>query len=120
MTPVAEKPVERGVASLASHWLALGGVAVLIAICYWPVMTRLVSQWYYDEDMGHGFFVPFLAGYVAWQKLGDFEAEPAKPNWLGLVLVVYSGLQLWIATLGAELFLARTAIIFTIIGAILF
>ncbi len=120
MTPAAEKPVDRNVAPLAGSWVGLGWFAILIAICYWPVLTRLVSQWYFDEDMGHGFFVPILAGYVAWQKLGAFEAAPAKTNWWGLALVAYSGLQLWIATLGAELFLARTAIVLSIIGAVLF
>jgi exosortase len=120
MTPAAEKPVGRNVAPLAGFWVGLGWFAILIGICYWPVLTRLVSQWYSDEDMGHGFFVPIIAGYVAWQKLDAFRAEPAKTTWLGLLLVVYAGLQLWIATLGAELFLARTAIVFSIIGAVLF
>src|SRR5580700_10446841 len=115
MTPAAEKPVDRNLATLTGSWAELGWFAILIIVCYWPVLTRLVAQWSYDEDVGHGFFVPILAGYVAWQKLGAFQAEPAKPSWLGLVLVAYAGFQLWIATMGAELFLARTAIVFTII-----
>ena len=100
--------------------MALGWFAALIAFCYWPVLIHLVAQWNNDEDMGHGFFVPILAAYIAWQKRDEFLAAPSKPNWLGLALVVYAGLQLWIATLGAELFLARTAIVLSIIGAVLF
>ncbi len=100
--------------------MALGWFAALIAFCYWPVLVHLVAQWNNDEDMGHGFFVPILAAYIAWQKRDEFLAAPAKPNWLGLALVIYAGLQLWIATLGAELFLARTAIVLSIIGAVLF
>jgi exosortase len=84
------------------------------------VLVHLVAQWNNDEDMGHGFFVPLLAAYIAWQKRDEFLAAPAKSNWLGLALVIYAGLQLWIATLGAELFLARTAIVLSIIGAVLF
>jgi exosortase len=83
-------------------------------------LVRLVSQWNNDQDMGHGFFVPILAAYIAWQKRSEFLAEPVKPNWLGLVLVIYAGVQLCVATLGAELFLARTAIVLSIIGAVLF
>jgi len=100
--------------------MALGWFAALIALCYWPVMVRLVTQWNNDDDMGHGFFVPILAAYIAWQKKDEFLAQPAKPNWLGLLLVIYAGLQLCVATLGAELFLARTAIVLSIIGAVLF
>jgi exosortase len=98
----------------------MGWFATLIALCYWPVLVRLVSQWNNDEDMGHGFFVPILAAYIAWQKRDEFLAEPAKPSWLGLALVIYAGVQLCVATLGAELFLARTAIVLSIIGAVLF
>ena len=41
-----------------------------------------------------------------------------SPDWRGLILVGWAALQLYIATLGAELFLARTALVFTIIGTI--
>src|SRR5579872_4396797 len=120
MTPAADIPVRRDPSSSGVPWMALGWFAALIALCYWPVMVRLVTQWNNDDDMGHGFFVPILAAYIAWQKKDEFLAQPAKPNWLGLLLVIYAGLQLCVATLGAELFLARTAIVLSIIGAVLF
>lgn len=120
MTPAADIPVRRDPSSPGTPWIALGWFATLIALCYWPVIVRLVTQWNNDDDMGHGFFVPILAAYIAWQKKDEFLAQPAKPNWLGLLLVIYAGLQLCVATLGAELFLARTAIILSIIGAVLF
>jgi exosortase len=120
MTPAAEIPLNRDSSTQATPWTALGWFAALIALCYWPVLIRLVAQWNNDEDMGHGFFVPILAAYIAWQKRDEFLAVPAKANWLGLLLVIYAGLQLCVATLGAELFLARTAIVLSIIGAVLF
>ena len=120
MTPAADIPLKRDSSTQAMPWTALGWFAALIALCYWPVLVRLVAQWNNDEDMGHGFFVPILAAYIAWQKRAEFFAEPAKVNWLGLALVIYAGLQLCVATLGAELFLARTAIVLSIIGCVLF
>jgi exosortase len=120
MTPAADMPLDRNASTRATPWMALAWFAALIALCYWPVLVRLIAQWNNDEDMGHGFFVPILAAYIAWQKRNEFLAEPAQPNWLGLALVVYACLQLCVATLGAELFLARTAIVFSIIGAVLF
>jgi exosortase len=120
MTPVADKTIDRNLSALSTSWTALAWFGALISLCYWPVLARLISQWSFDEDMGHGFFVPVLAGYIAWQKLDEFLAEPSKPNWFGLALVMWAGLQLCLATLGAELFLARTAIVLSIIGAVLF
>jgi exosortase len=63
--------------------------------------------------------VPAIAGYIAWQLRGRIAGLAPEPNYWGLVLVVWGGFQLYIATLGAELFLARTAIVFSIIGTVL-
>src|SRR5579863_4258253 len=120
MTPVAVSQSDREVAAPSIPWAILGWFAALIGVCYLPVLVRLIQQWNNDDDMGHGFFVPVLAGYIAWQKRDEFLAEPAKPSWLGLALVFYAALQLCIATLGAELFLARTALVLSIIGAVWF
>src|SRR5438045_9140848 len=75
-----------------------------------------------EQRRGHGarLFVPVLAAYIAWQLREEFLAVPAKPSWWGLVLVIYAGFQLCVATLGAELFLQRTAIVLSIIGAVWF
>ena len=100
-------------------WLPLGWFSLLLLICYAPVLQRLVVQWYQDQDMGHGFFVPIIAGYIAWQKRDELFAETATPNWWGLLVVAYGAFQLLIATLGAELFLARTAFIISLVGMIL-
>lgn len=91
----------------------------LLILCYFPILVRLVSQWSSDEDMGHGFFVPVVAGYIAWQKRDELLSRPLKPNYLGLVLVLFAALQAWIGTLGAELFLARTAFVEALIGSVL-
>lgn len=101
-------------------WAALAWFAVLLVICYAPVLTRLVQQWSNDEDMGHGFFVPVIAAYIAWQRRDAVLATPLRPNILGLLLVLWGAVQLLVATLGAELFLARTAFLISIAGSILF
>jgi exosortase len=119
MAPVVEKPKE-ALARPRIAWAVLGWFAALIAACYIPVIVQLVGQWNNDEDMGHGFFVPILAAYIAWRKRDEFLAEPAKPSWLGLALVLYAAFQLCLATLGAELFLARTALVLSIIGSVWF
>lgn len=100
-------------------WAAFAWFAALLLVCYAPVLQRLVRQWAQDPDMGHGFFVPVLAGYIAWQKRGELLSQAPSPNWWGLLVVAYGALQLMIATLGAELFLARTAFIISLAGVVL-
>jgi exosortase len=69
--------------------------------------------------MGHGFFVPLIAGFIVWQRREELAAVKPAPSWWGLAVVAYGGAQLYLATLGAELFLARTAFVISLIGAVL-
>jgi exosortase len=100
-------------------WPVLAWFGALLLLSYAPVLWRLVRQWDSDPDMGHGFFVPIVVGFIVWQKRAELLALPTAPNWWGLAVVLYAGLQLWIATLGAELFLARTAFVISVIGMVL-
>jgi exosortase len=106
--------------SAAIPWVSLAWFAGLLILCYAPVLARLVKQWNEDEDMGHGFFVPVIAAYIAWQKRDELFAGTLRPNRLGLALVLLGAVQLYIGTLGAELFLSRTAILETLTGMVLF
>jgi exosortase len=99
---------------LASLLLA----CALLAALYFPVLYEMVREWAEKEEMGHGFFVPAVAGWIIWndrQRLLDIEVRPSK--W-GLVLVVWGFVQLIAATLGAEYFLARSAFLISLLGVV--
>jgi len=70
--------------------------------------------------MGHGFFVPLVAGYVAWQRRSELIAVKPVPNYWGLLLVVFGAAQMMLGTLGAQIFIARTAFLVSVVGAVLF
>lgn len=101
-------------------WEPIAWFAVLLFLCYLPILQRLVSQWTNDDDMGHGFFVPLVALYVAWQKREEILKVPLQTNWWGLALVVFGAFQAVIGTVGAELFISRTAFLVSLVGVILF
>jgi exosortase len=101
-------------------WISIAWFSALLIICYAPVLWMLVQQWNNDEDMGHGFFVPVIAAYIAWQNRDKLFAGGIKGNYWGLALVLFAGLQLYLATLGAELFTTRVAFIESLAGVILF
>jgi exosortase len=91
----------------------------LLLVCYAPVLGKLVRQWIEDPDMGHGVFVPLVAGYMVWRRRQELAALDPAPNWWGLLVVAWGALQLYVATLGAELFLARTAFLISLGGSVL-
>jgi exosortase len=100
-------------------WPAIAWFSLLLAVWYAPVLSRLVQDWMNDDDMGHGFFVPAVAAYIVWLRRDELLKLKLEPSRWGIVLVVLAGLQLIVATLGVEYFLARTSFIFAIAGIVL-
>ena len=101
-------------------WKSVAWFGALLLLCYAPVLYYLVLQWYNDEDMGHGFFVPLVAGYIVWRRRHALAAIKPETNYWGLVVVLYGALQFMLGTLGAEVFLARTAFLVSLVGVIWF
>lgn len=100
---------------MATAWFGL-----LLIGAYLPILSRLVKQWTTDDDVSHGFFVPVVAGYIVWsrrEKLLSIEWKPAW--WGGIGLLVWAALQAYLGMLGAELFLQRTAFLFSLVGVLL-
>lgn len=92
---------------------------VLLSLCYFPILARLVQQWNQDSDMGHGFFVIPIAALLAWQRRGELAALTPRPNWWGLAILAWAALQMIAAEIGAELFLGRTSFVISIAGTVL-
>jgi exosortase len=98
--------------------MAIAWFAVLLGLLYGSTLLSMGREWITDDDMGHGFFVPVVAAWIAWQKREEILGQPVKPSPWGLLLVVWGAIQLAIATLGAEMFLARTAFLISLVGVI--
>ena len=101
-------------------WGAIVWSGVLLIGCYAPLLWGLVRQWATGEDMSHGFFVPVLAGYIAWSKRGELAALTPSPNYWGLAVVIWGGAQMVLGTLAAQLFAAETSFLVSVTGAVLF
>ena len=113
MTPVLESPSKNKL-----PWAGIAWFGVLLLACYAPVLRHLIRQWNNDPDMGHGFFVPLIAGYIVWQRREELLAITPQPNRWGLVLVLWGAVQLVVATLGAALHSAPSFAV-TLVGLVL-
>ncbi len=113
------KPEDQSGLSPGFPWAGIFWFGLLLIICYAPVLKLLVKQWANDEDMGHAFFVPVIAGWIIWQKRAELLAIPIKANYWGLALVIWGTIQMLLGAIGAELFLARTAFLISLVGVIL-
>ena len=101
-------------------WTPVLWFGVLLAVCYAPVLIFLVKQWSQSEDMGHGFFVPVVAGFIVWQRRSALAAIKPVTNYWGLAVVIVGGLFMVVGTLGAQIFIARVAFLVSLGGIVLF
>lgn len=117
-------PVEAGIQTApgrasAVPWAAIAWFAALLAACYFPVLKRMARDWYIDEDMGHGFFVPVVACYVAWLNRESILSKTYRPNFAGMLPMVFGALLLAFGTFGVELFVSRVAFVVSLWGVLL-
>ncbi len=99
--------------------MAIAWFGALLIGAYFPILSRLVSQWTTDDDVSHGFFVPLVAGYIAWSRRERLVSIEWKPAWWGIGVLVWAALQAYLGMLGAELFLQRTAFLISVLGVLL-
>jgi exosortase len=100
-------------------WAALGWFTALLVAVFYPILRALVVQWMTDEDVSHGFFVPLVALFIAWQRRDKILALEYKPAWWGLAIMAWGGAQAYLGMLAAELFLQRTSFLITLVGLLL-
>ena len=117
---VDRPPIAMTVAKPAAiPWSALAWFTALLIAVYYPILHRLVVQWTTDEDVSHGFFVPLVALFIAWQRREKILALKAKPAWWGLAIMAWGALQAYLGMLSAELFLQRTSFLITLVGLLI-
>lgn len=101
-------------------WWQIGWFTALLVVCYAPILRELVHVWATNDDMGHGFFVLPVAAFIAWRKRQLLTAEPARSNPWGLVILAWGCLQAIAATLAAELYTQRLAVVITLTGMVFY
>jgi exosortase len=103
---------------LSSRALVIVSAAALLT-CFAPVIAGMANQWLTDEDMGHGFLVPIVIGWIVWRERNTWRGLPAKPSspgfgFLGLGLMMHL-----ISALGTGLFAGSVGFILSLMGVIL-
>ena len=95
-------------------------IAGLVTALYGPLLTQMVVQWWQDPDYSHGFVVPLFVGYVLYQRRHELRQVSLEPSNFGFPLMVGAIGLLLLGTLGAELFVSRSSLLFLLGGIILF
>ena len=108
----------------ASAWLrdsyAWVILLVMIGLLYGKMLVALVGVWWSNDDYSHGLLVPFVLGYLVYQKWSYVKSLPFQQSLWGLVVVVGSQVVNVVGFLGAEFFLQRTSFVILLAGLVLY
>ena len=99
-------------------YMQLAWFFALLVVVFFPVIGPMVKEWYVMEEMGHGFFVPLVAGYVVWNDRERLLALPIKPCYPAAVLILWGFFQMTLGFLGADLFVSRIGFLIAMVGVI--
>lgn len=100
-------------------WWRILVLLLLFGFLYADTLVRLVMQWATNDDFSHGFLVPVFSALVIWIERKKLAQVAVAPSWFGLVVMIGALGLLVIGTLGAELFLARSSIVFLLSGMVI-
>ncbi len=96
------------------------GLCAALYFLYHDVLAGMVSDWANDENNSHAFLIPFISGYLAWNKKEQLATAPlGVSNW-GLGLILLGLFMLCLGHFSSELFSMRLSFIVVLSGLVLF
>ncbi len=103
-----------------SDLIKISVISVLLLIAYIPAFTWMYARWSArDTYYSHGFLVPFIAGFLVWQKRKILAAIPVKTASIGWP-VLFTGLAIHgLSTIWNVGFTSGFSLLVTITGIIL-
>ena len=93
--------------------------AALLLLCYASTLHGMFQQWMTDEDMGHGFAVPFVAAWIVWRERDRWQKLPLNPSAWGFVLLALGAAMHLAGALGVGLFVSSLALLISVAGAVI-
>jgi len=93
-------------------------VLIALAACYGSTLAGMAHQWRTDEDMGHGFLVPFIVLWIVWRERNRLRSLAIAPNAWGFAILIAAACLHLAGALGAGLFVSSVAFLLSIAGVI--
>jgi len=98
--------------------LKLLSLILLWVALYAPIYPEMVREWAGHSDNSHGFIVPFMAGYFAWERTKQINSATISSSWWGCVVLLMSLSLYLLSYAGGLAFPARVTIVLSLFGLV--
>lgn len=100
-------------------WVCVLLATFLVLAIFWDAVSYTVDLWLNREEYSHGILIPFISGFLIWQKKNELAVSPTKGNWIGLVLVLVGLLVCLVGELSTLFIIQQYALLLVIFGVVL-
>jgi exosortase A len=105
----------------ASHFVFLSVILLSFIGCYYSTINWMYERYISpDTYYSHGFLIPFVSGYIIWQKKELLMKTEIEISWWGFVLIITSILFHLMGTVLYIFSISGFSIFFMVIGLSLF
>ena len=107
--------------SVKSHLMKFSICAVLMLVVYIPMFVWMVDRWTGEESYyGHGFLIPLVSLYFAWQRKDQLKNMEISSDMRGLILIGGALAAHLISALLRIYFLSGFSFVVALYGLVLF
>jgi len=94
-------------------------IAILFVIAFWPIILSLYGSWFDEHaNMEHGILVIPAAAYMVWSTRDRLAHIAVEPSRWGVLVLVLSALQAMFGIASHWIWISRTAILVSVVGAL--
>jgi exosortase len=100
-------------------WKLAAGLGVLVVLCYWRTITSTAMLLAASEDMAHGFFAPFVAGFILWTNKDRLAAARTEASLWAIPMIGLGALLAVPASLASSSTISRFGLLLSLAGCAL-
>ena len=102
-----------------TFWLMTAAVTVLLLFSYFDAIKAMMYIWDTREEYGYGYIVPFIIGFLIWQKKNLLEVISFPGSWNGVILLAFGLFCLLVGEISTIYVIQQYGLMLGIMGFIL-
>jgi len=106
-------------------WIRVVKFPPVLVVCsfvylYSPILLGLVQDWWSHAAYSHGFLIPFLSGYLIWQRRKELNDAHKRPSYVGFGIFLLGLSSIIVGSVGGEEIIQRLSLPLSLLGLVFY